>query len=453
MFKPERNIDTTRAIVVRMAALALGIVVVVSLMLYLYKAHLSVAARTPPSPVASPVPSRIPVADFAARINLPESLPSYLDEPATLDQVADFVPDLEHEPLTFLLYRAWQERLDGLRKRIQPELTWEVLRAEPASHRGQVFRLKGRLLEPPIEENFVPGPENLFLTIYRAAIADENFNRHIVLFLDEPRGFATTDEVDVPALFLKVGSAPEGSVHGQPVVAVTFGLGQPGYLNDPAAVEQALDFDYKISDRAIWIALNQLLHLPEETLRERSRPLWEAHRKALAAPEALKGQFFWTEGSLVRLDSLERPDSPLGIEMLHMAYVVDKAEHVSICLAPEATPQLMPGHDSVKLYGMFVQVLSYTSRAGTEVRAPVLVGVHLRRIAPPKGSSITLPITLALILCGIILAIAVWVERRRDRRLAEERLRRRLSQRPEDVQQAARHAEQEAHRSRQLPPT
>jgi len=465
MFKAASKPISTRTLVIKLGAFAVGIVVVVSLMV-----HLSGVYRLPqrarqaggggrPAPPADAAATSAPgpVADVEARINLPKPLPAYLSDPTTLDAITDFTAEAERRPLMYLLYRAWQLRTSGLRKKLLPEdVTWNMLREQPARFRGRVVRVKGRLRSPPVPEDFTPSQERLFPTLYHVLVDDEAFRNYELICIEEPLGYATTDRVDVPALFMKMGARATSSVQGAPAVLVTFGLGAPLYLEDPEVLYEGEDRDYAIAERPVWYAVHQLGKLSDQQLRQQCKPLDDdAYRRimldAVNGEKSQRGKVFSVEGMLLTW-KVRRQPNPLGLEALYYAWVLNQ-DRVFVCVFDEPPTGLLPEEDIVRAYGMFVQVHDYPSKSWkTQASAPVLVAKRLVRIVPPSTNWLFTPVAVALLLCGGALAAGILIARRRDRSASEARLRQRLKNRPDGLNEIARSVEEHAKRTKHLPP-
>jgi len=444
--------DSSRKIMIKLCGLIVAMMIVFGLMIYLHRSF--VAVPTPEAEYLKTAPAsdapfvKKPVKRFDDQINLPPQLPSYLTNPKTLDSVVDYVEEPPREALMNLLYQVWQSRDKDLAKEADPELTWQRLSSSPSDHRGNTLVIKGRLLRPPQVIDFPADEGSPFLSSHISHVYDEGFNEYTVYTIEEPSARRTNDPVEFPAFFLMMGK-PMTEEAKPPAVVVAFSLGIPTYLFDRNALQEAQNFDYAVSPRAVYYALNRVKGLPFEQLKKESQRISPgAYRELKHRPGQYRGDLVSAQGMLLRVDTIPQDPNPIGIDSLYRAYVVDQYDKVFVCLFTEKPVEIVAEEDSVRIYGMFVQILNYPARDGSEQRAPVVVGSRLIRLEMKRKHGPVIAIAVLLILLGCVFAAIVIREMRKDRRHAAQRQLKRMKEHPPNLDEIGRQAEQEAERTK-----
>lgn len=362
------------------------------------------------APKPTPEPSQEPSA----------KLPSYLTDPQILEKTT-YSATLDNYPFYHLLYQMKIAELD--------ELARDAVPAPPPAEierlkRGAPVTLEGTVVALiPRKDLAIPDVDIKGATQYEIKTGDGNV--YLVFTVYMMSGVSEGDEVKVLGRYLRLYQyasheyAQEGQEERELPTPVIIAREVDGskYASDPSVLGEVSDETFSYEAKAFYYLANLVRGLSPEEIRSRvdeTVSLEAIHQ----APAAERGKFVIVEGFVIRAQTVDDTPNIANIGRMYRT-ILRSSEGPPLWVFTFEDPRSLDVGEGVRVHGVFFKRLYYQNKQGYEFSAYLVVARRLDRIEykeNPYFAILTLAGGTVLI---IALVIAVIMERRTSRKVAQ----------------------------------
>ena len=367
---------------------------------------------------------------------------------AVLGEVLDETPEqrliAEHGPYLHLLMEAGRAVPGDFRRLGSRNLTSEFedeLREDPASHRGEVYSVKGiltSLFERPVSFDLENRDEGTRLPCWVAVAQDSDGHRFSFSTLTEPHNIQVGEVVRLEGFFFKQLDlhVPLGDEAGSDLlvadtlhfvgkhVVPSFLNMEPVYQLDLGLLSTVLDEDLQdravIDENVLFHALSFLQNVDADELMTVAKDVTSAALKN--RPDEYRGMPIRVLGTFVdtwRRELGPEGENPLGLDFVDHGLLVHSGPAFTYLIAAQPSPPWLERDQNVIVEGIFLQRYVYQSRDGAVQESPLVL---VKRFLPYE-TNVSAVVWFPLIaIFGIAGLFTIWflISVRGDRAATEE---------------------------------
>jgi len=316
----------------------------------------------------------------------------------------------------------------------------EQLLEKPDEYRGELVYADG-VLEEIHKFPLWTNSAGIDLVYFGKLKQPGDVTRTVCFYLmDGPLGAEIGDRVELRGYFLSLYKH-KGSDEISPII-VGKRFDPPGWLTDPASLDNVFDGDFNREHKAVYYCINKIMGMSRSQITAAvDNEITPTDLKT--TPAEFRGKFVSFRGAIIQLRKQKLEPNPTGLGECFVGYLLNTDDQPCMFYILDQ-PADVEEKKLGRIEGIFMKNYRYVTRKSLEREAPVIIGRTLTPSAPPDASSLSYVILVVCVAGLIALVIAGMMEARAARRRLKESRERTLSRMPNGLGAKAKEAARKA---------